>query len=95
MKIEMQPQSFGLYRKPAGVASHSASVNTAGKQDVIDFRAHPGTDKALNGVKAAIQSNIAAPSDPRKIEALRAQVASGSYYVSTDAIVDSIMGSAV
>ena len=93
MKIEMQPKSFGLYRKPTSGAAASVSTVSSGKQDVIDFRAPTSTDKALTSMKAAIQSHVAAPSDPRKLEALRTKIESGVYRIDTDTLARAIMGS--
>lgn len=49
------------------------------------------SDKATLVMKASIQEYVEAPADEKRLEAIAAQVKEGTYHISTEDLVDSIL----
>lgn len=98
MKIDFNA-GVSLYRKntPDSTAAgkNTSAAEAAGKTDVLDFSHGAGAlpDKSMLGLKAAIQRDVAYPSDPQRLEQLKADVRNKSYRVPTEALVDAVLGS--
>ncbi|MCL2579652.1 MAG: hypothetical protein FWE32_06430 [Oscillospiraceae bacterium] len=74
-----EPVSGGRESKP--VRAHQTDVAQFSRGSVASL------EKALMGAKASIQSAVAAPPDPARLEALTQRLNEGSYHVGTDELV--------
>lgn len=97
MKIDVT-NGYGVFRKK--IDAEKPAVKNAGggeskkTSDVAEFSRGSTAiaDKSLVTLKSSIQRDISQPASSERIEQLRAAVKNGTYRISTEAIVDSILG---
>lgn len=84
-----------LYRKTQATRAEAAKGGfAAGKTDVAEFsRGTSATlDKSLVGAKASIQSEVYAPTNSARLAEIKQAIKDGSYHVSTEEIVNALLG---
>lgn len=99
MKIDVNG-GYGAYRKnvqsdtSAAKSSGAGGSKKASGTDVIEIsRGHTaGVEKGFTSLKANLQRDISQSASSDRIEQLRADIKNGTYRISTDALVDSILG---
>ena len=93
MKINAS-NNMGLYPKREPIAANrEAKPARMAQADVAEFSrgSVASLDKSLMGAKASIQSAVASPPDPARMEAIAQRIADGSYHVSTDELVRALL----
>lgn len=84
---------YNVYRKNGTApVKAQAAPERAGKTDVVEFsRGQTSAPDQMPSLKASILSDIAQPTSPQKLAELKAAVQAGSYYRSTDELVNAIL----
>lgn len=97
MKIDMN-NSYHIFRKNVhndgdAEARKNGGVGGDVRTDVIDFAKGSTeiSDKSLLTLKSGLQRSIGEPTPAERLDAIQKEIKNGTYYVSTNAIVDSIL----
>lgn len=97
MKINVDG-GYSIYNKKSSGEGRSVKGERSGESkktsDVAAFsRGNTAiADKSLVSLKSSIQRDISQTASAERLEQLRADVKNGTYRVSTEALIDSILG---
>lgn len=70
------------------------NIAPAHRTDIAEFSSNvtSSLNKDMLAEKSSILGDAARPTDPARIESIKQRISSGTYHVSTDALVDAILG---
>ena len=93
MKVDFSAR-LNPYQKNSINAAKTPAAKQEAKTDIAEFsRGNTAmADKRLIGLKSSLQADLYAPADAGRIAELKQQVRDGSYKVSTEELVDAILG---
>jgi len=95
MKVDFSA-NINLYRKNAAGGQKTARGETGkGKTDVVEFTRGATTtpDKGMAALKASVLSDVGRNAEAERLNQLSQSVKDGAYRVSTEDLVDAILGS--